>query len=100
MTLEELLKDKREEILKIAKKFGAVEVRVFGSVGRGTAKKDSDVDLLIKLGEEVSVLGVGGIQYEVQELLGVSVDVIPTFALSQIKDKEFVQRIQQDAVAL
>lgn len=100
MTLEELLKNKRKEILKIAKKYGALDVRVFGSVGRGTAGKDSDVDLLVELDAEVSALGVGGIQYEVQQLLGVHVDVIPTFALSQIEDKEFAQRIEQEAVAL
>ncbi|MBC6420996.1 MAG: nucleotidyltransferase domain-containing protein [Hormoscilla sp. SP5CHS1] len=46
MGIEELLKEKREEILEIAAKHGAINVRVFGSVARGEADADSDVDFL------------------------------------------------------
>ncbi|MBC7084620.1 MAG: nucleotidyltransferase domain-containing protein, partial [Firmicutes bacterium] len=48
MTFEELLKEKREEILRIAAKHGARNVRVFGSVARGEADEESDIDFLVE----------------------------------------------------
>ncbi len=45
-----LLREKREEILQIAQKYGATNVRVFGSRARGDARPDSDVDLLVEMG--------------------------------------------------
>ncbi len=48
-TVEELLTSKRDEILRIAPKYGASKVRVFGSVARGEAGAESDVDLLVEL---------------------------------------------------
>ncbi len=47
MTLKELIQDKRAEILAIAAKHGAYNVRIFGSVARGEATEDSDIDFLI-----------------------------------------------------
>jgi hypothetical protein len=49
MGIDELLKDRREDILRIAAQHGAHNVRVFGSVARGDARPDSDVDLLVEL---------------------------------------------------
>ena len=49
MTLSELLKDKREAILQIAAKHGARNVRVFGSVARGEADEQSDIDFLVDM---------------------------------------------------
>ena len=76
------------------------KVYLFGSVARGESKDVSDLDFLIELEEDASALGVGGFQYEVMRLLGVEVDVIPTFALSNIDDREFVQTVQSEAIAL
>jgi len=56
MTLKELLKEKRPEILQIAARHGARNVRVFGSVVRGDAREDSDVDFLVDLEPGRSVL--------------------------------------------
>jgi len=47
MTLKQLIQDKREDILKIATKHGAFNVRVFGSVARGEETENSDIDFLI-----------------------------------------------------
>jgi predicted nucleotidyltransferase len=66
----------------------------------GKAKKSSDVDFLIEMDEGASAFGVGGFQYEVQQLLGIKVDVIPTFVLPIVDDREFVLKIQSDAVPL
>lgn len=49
MGIDELLREKREEILKIAAKHGAYNVRIFGSVARGEATADSDVDFLVEI---------------------------------------------------
>ena len=49
MTLSELLRTRREEILRICAKYGARNVRVFGSVARGEADETSDIDFLVEL---------------------------------------------------
>ena len=49
MTLEAILKAKRDEILQLCAKYGARNVRVFGSVARGEADKQSDIDFLVEL---------------------------------------------------
>jgi len=51
MDLRKLLEEKREEILQICAKYGARNVRIFGSIARGEGKKDSDLDLLVEFGQ-------------------------------------------------
>ncbi len=72
--IDDLLKDKRDEILKIAAKHGASNVRVFGSVARGEARPDSDVDFLVE-GLENSAWGGGGLVADLQTLLGRRVEI-------------------------
>ncbi len=74
MTLDEL-RERRGAILAAAARHGARSVRVFGSVARGTADADSDVDLLVELEPGRSLLDLGGLLAEVRGLLGVRVDV-------------------------
>ena len=76
MTLEHLLKDRRGEILRAARKHGAGNVRVFGSVVRGEADEVSDVDFLVDMEPGRSLLDLGGLQADLQELLGCQVDVV------------------------
>jgi hypothetical protein len=76
MTAEELLKEKREEILQIAAKYGARHVRVFGSVARGEADAQSDIDLLVEFEAGRSLLDHAGLWLELQEALGCKVDVV------------------------
>lgn len=66
----------REAILQIARRHGAKNVRVFGSVSRGEARPDSDVDFLVDLDEGRSLLDLGGLLMDLQALLGCPVDVI------------------------
>ena len=73
--ITDLLQDKREEILRIAAKHGASNVRVFGSVARGEAGPDSDVDLLVD-GLENAAWGGGGLLVDLENLLGRSVDLV------------------------
>lgn len=66
----------REQILRIAAGHGARNVRVFGSVARGDAGPDSDVDFLVDLEPGRSLFDLGGLMMELQELLGRPVDVV------------------------
>jgi len=50
--------------------------------------------------DNISALGVGGFQYEVQKLLGIRIDVIPTFALRNVDDQAFVRSIETDSIAM
>lgn len=99
MNLKELKKLK-EQIYQIAAKYGIKQVYVFGSVARGDETNLSDVDFLIEMENGASAFGVGAFQFEVQKLLGLQIDVVPTFALPNVDDKNFVQSLQREAVAL
>lgn len=76
MSLDELLQAKREDILRIATKYGAYNVRVFGSVARGEADSESDVDLLVDMEPGRSLFDLGGLLMDLQDLLGCNVDVV------------------------
>ncbi len=73
-TLDEL-RAKRDEILAIAGRWGATNVRVFGSVARGEATDGADVDLLVDLEPDRTLLDLGGLLMDLRDLLGVAVDV-------------------------
>jgi predicted nucleotidyltransferase/DNA-binding XRE family transcriptional regulator len=74
-TLDEL-RARREEILRIAATHGAGNVRVFGSVARGQARPDSDVDLLVEFEPGRTVLDLSELILDLQEALGYPVDVV------------------------
>ena len=71
----QLVKEKREEILSIAAKHGAYNVRIFGSVARGDAGPESDVDFLVDVGQEHSSWFPAGLIADLEDLLGRKVDV-------------------------
>lgn len=75
VTLEEL-RSRREEILAAAERHGVSNVRVFGSVARGDATDDSDLDLLVEVASGRSLLDLAGFAVEVQDLLGVFTQVV------------------------
>ncbi|MHC1782409.1 MAG: nucleotidyltransferase family protein [Anaerolineaceae bacterium] len=76
MDLQTLLEQKRELVLETAAHYGAYDVRVFGSVARGEADGASDIDLLVKLEPGRSLMDLGGLLYELRNLLGIEVDVV------------------------
>jgi predicted nucleotidyltransferase len=71
-----LLQANRRKILETAARYGASQVRVFGSVARGTADDESDIDFLVNLAPDRSLLDLGGLLYELSQILGVDVDVV------------------------
>jgi predicted nucleotidyltransferase len=76
MTLETLLNAKRDEILHLCAKYGARNVRVFGSVARGEADAQSDIDFLVELEPGRTLFDLGGLQYDLEQLLRCRVDVV------------------------
>lgn len=81
MTTQQAVLAHRDEILRIAAKHGATNVRVFGSVARGTAGPESDLDLLVDVGPNPSPWFPGGLILDLEELLGCRVDVATDGAL-------------------
>ena len=76
MTFEEFLKEKRAEIMKIAVKHGAKNIRIFGSAVRGEATPESDIDFLVDAGPDTSSWFPAGLILDLQELLGCRVEVV------------------------
>lgn len=96
MDIRQLLQDKRDEILRIAKDHGAHNIRIFGSAARGDADEASDVDFLVEFGPGTSLFQHAAMIADLEELLGRKVDVAPERALKErIRD-----RILQEAVPL
>jgi uncharacterized protein len=96
MGIDELLKAYRNDILRLAERHGARNVRVFGSVARGDARPESDVDLLIDLEEGRSLLDHAQLQVDLELLLNRKVDVVSARGLRpRIRD-----RVLRDAVPL
>lgn len=79
--LRQLLRHHRDDILELALKHGATNVRVFGSVARGQDKPGSDVDLLVEMESGRSLLDQIRLRRALNELLGVEVDVLTTGGL-------------------
>ena len=76
MDVSELLQEKRDDILQAAAERGAYNVRVFGSVARGEASSESDLDLLVDLEPNRSLFDLGGLLADLEDLLGCRVDVV------------------------
>lgn len=83
MELETLVREKRDEILRLAARHGASNVRVFGSVARREADSQSDIDFLVEMDPGRSLLDLGGLQYELERLLGHPVDVVSERGLKE-----------------
>lgn len=66
----------RNEILSIAKNYGAENIRIFGSMARGDQRADSDLDIIVRFDPGRSLFDHGGLLMDLQDLLGVKVDVI------------------------
>ena len=77
-----ILEKYRDEILDLAARHGARNVRVFGSLARGEGREGSDLDLLVTLGEGRSLLDLVGLKQDLEDLVHRPVDVVTERALS------------------
>lgn len=88
MVLSELVKKNREAILRAAASRGATNVRIFGSVARGEAGPESDVDVLVDLMPGKTLFDLGGLLLDLEELLGCRVHLVTEGAIHwYIKDR-------------
>jgi len=81
LTIDELLKSKRQEILAIAARHGARNVRIFGSVARGEAGPESDLDILVEMEPGASLMDHVALMQDLEDLLERKVDVVSDRAL-------------------
>ena len=74
----------RSQILALAEKHGARNVRVFGSVARENASPSSDLDLLVSLGPKRTPFFPGGLKADLEELMGCEIDIVTEKALHRL----------------
>jgi len=96
MTLEQLLKEKRAEIIETAARHGASNVRVFGSVARGEAAPDSDIDFLVTFERGRSLFDHARLIFDLAELLGCDVDVASDRGLKE----RIRKRVLDEAISI
>lgn len=95
----EALRARREEINRVAASHGARNARVFGSVVRGDAGPDSDLDILIDMGDRRGLFAQAALQNALEDLLGCRVHVTTTQGLNYARE-DTRERIEREAVAL
>lgn len=92
---EDILK-KRDQILQVAAQHGALNVRVFGSVARDEATQDSDLDLLIEPGSNLSAWFPAGLIVDLEKLLGCKVEIVTERALNPL----FREKVLTEAITI
>jgi len=82
MNIEQFLHEKRDDICAIAAKHGAFNIRIFGSVVRGEAGPDSDIDFLVDAGPTTSSWFPAGLMLDLEKMLGRRVEIVTEKALN------------------
>jgi hypothetical protein len=96
LTVGDTIRENRDLIVRIAARHGASQVRLIGSVARGEARPDSDVDLLVTWNEGTSLLDQAALMLELESLLGRKVDI----ASDGWVKPSLRESVYRDAVAL
>ena len=96
MVPQETIRQHRDAILAIARRYGASDIRVFGSVARGDTTESSDLDLIVRFEPDRSLFDHGGLLMDLQDLLGVKVDV---FSEGGMRER-FSDHVMREAVPL
>lgn len=95
LTLEDL-KKRRDEIIAIAKRRGAKNIRVFGSVARGDSGEDSDIDIVVEFEPHASLFDHAGLIADLQDALNCKVDVVSERGMKERMRKH----VEREAVTL
>jgi len=92
----ELVRQHRDAILEIAERYGASDVRLFGSAARGDGNADSDLDFVVRFATTASLFDRGGMWTELHDLLGRDIDLVDEALLrDEVRDE-----VLNDAVAV
>ncbi len=68
--------DIKQKILPILQRYGVKKIGLFGSFIRGEMREDSDVDILVEIEKDISLLDFVGLKIEIEEALGEKVDLV------------------------
>ncbi len=90
------IKSMRSVIYNLASQYGVSNIRVFGSVARNTNTQSSDIDLLVTLSEDFTLLDLGGFLSDLEEVFGCKVDVVPDDSINP----DMREHILSEAVAV
>jgi len=94
MGIPEIIQDRKEQILALAAKYGASNIRIFGSVANGTADENSDIDFLVDMEKGRSLFDLGGLLMDLQELFNRKVNVVTEKGLHErIRERVIRQAI-------
>jgi predicted nucleotidyltransferase len=96
MVTLKMLNERREQILRLASKYRASDLRVFGSVARGSQQTGSDVDFLVRPQPDCSLFDLGGLLEELQEFLQCRVDLVTEDGLKP----RLRERVLREAIKL
>ena len=91
--MDQKIRNKRDRIYEIADKYKAKNIRVFGSQSRGEEREDSDLDLLVEF-ENPNLLDRIGMKYELEDELGMPVDVLTDESLHPLLRNEILREAQ------
>lgn len=95
MTASEIIKVRREDILAIAERHGAEDVRIFGSVARGEAGPDSDIDFLVRFRAGTTLLDQAALIRELEAALSSRVDVVSESGLkTRIRERVLTEAVR------
>jgi uncharacterized protein len=92
----DMIGDKKEDLLRVTHQHGALKVHVFGSRARKEGGPKSDLDLLVKMKRGSSLLDIIAIKQDLEDLLGIAVDVVTEQALSPY----LREKVLQEAIPL
>ena len=96
MITRQMIQDRRQEIIDVARRYGAHDIRIFGSVARGDATESSDLDLIVRFDPDRSLFDHGGLVMDLQDLLNVKVDVISEGGMRE----RFRDHVTKEAIPL
>ena len=93
VTLETLRREKRAAIVQLGQRYGARNIRVFGSVARGDNQASSDVDFLVEFDKGRTLFDLIGLRLDLHDLLGVEVDIVTPNSLRYIRERVLAEAV-------
>lgn len=94
MISQEQIDEIRDKVIPVLKRYGVKKAAVFGSVMRGEATTGSDIDILVEIRNDMSLLDFAGLKIEIEEALGKDVDLVEYSTIKPlIKDRILSEQV-------